>query len=85
MADWRAYRSNRGNWQRRLMAMKIVWLSDSHFNSEGAVLEAPAPQPEWSLERFQPAAEVPNLGVISQCGGDINLQYLQFCDHAVGT
>lgn len=47
--------------------------------------QAPAPRPEWSWENFQPAREAPGLGLISQIGGDVNLQYLQFCDYAVGT
>ena len=47
--------------------------------------QAPAPRPTWSWQQFSPAAEAPNLGVINATDGDINLQYLQFCEHALGT
>ena len=47
--------------------------------------QAPAPQPAWTWEQFAPAAEAPNLGVITTAGADVNLQYLQFSDYALGT
>ncbi len=46
--------------------------------------QGPAPRPAWSWQQFSPAAEAPQLGLISTRGADINLQYLQFCEHALG-
>lgn len=56
------------------------------FSTMRAVLyQAPAPRPAWDWETFQPAQEVPGIGVLSIAEGDITLQFDQFCGVETGT
>lgn len=47
--------------------------------------QAPAPQPDWDWESFAPAAEAPNMGVITVENGDVTIHYHQFCGYETGT
>lgn len=56
------------------------------FSTMRSVLyQAPAPRPAWDWNSFKPGQEAPNIGVISITGGDVNLQYEQFCAFEVGS
>ena len=47
--------------------------------------QAPAPRPAWDWDSFAPAAEAPDLGVLTLTDGDVTLQYTQICPASVGT
>lgn len=56
------------------------------FASMRSILyQAPAPQPEWDWDTFKPSEEAPNLGVLTIDNLSVNLQYVQFCEYALGT
>ena len=55
------------------------------FATIGALsFQAPAPRPSWNWDSFQPAAEAPQLGILLIEGGNVVLQYTQFCDYKIG-
>ncbi|MEO9900939.1 metallophosphoesterase [Nisaea sp.] len=55
------------------------------FASMRAVLyQAPPPVPAWDWDSFTPSREAPNLGIITIENGDLNLQYMQFCEYSLG-
>lgn len=55
------------------------------FATIGALsFQAPAPRPPWDWDSFKMAEEPPQLGVILIEDGNVVLQYIQFCDYAVG-
>ncbi|MEJ6707314.1 MAG: phosphodiesterase [Amylibacter sp.] len=47
--------------------------------------QAPPPIPDWNWDTFAPAAEAPQLGVLTMDGLDCHLHYTQFCDFQTGT
>jgi 3',5'-cyclic-AMP phosphodiesterase len=47
--------------------------------------QAPPPIPDWNWDTFAPAAEAPQLGVLTIDGADCHLHYSQFCDYQTGT
>ena len=49
-----------------------------------ALYQAPAPRPAWDWNTFKPAAEAPNIGVVTIAGGDVTIQYEQFCSYELG-
>lgn len=55
------------------------------FSTMRSVLyQAPPPRPDWDWSSFTPAREAPNIGILSFAGGDVALQYDQFCDAGLG-
>ena len=46
--------------------------------------QAPPPVPDWTWETFQPAAEAPQIGVVTIHEGRVTLQYDTFCAYEVG-
>jgi Icc protein len=46
--------------------------------------QAPAPHPAWNWDSFKAAQEAPNYGVVTIAGGDVNMQYIQFCTYERG-
>lgn len=55
------------------------------FATMRAVLyQAPPPQPAWDWDSFKPAHEAPALGVLTVQGGDVQVQFAQFCDYSDG-
>lgn len=51
------------------------------FSTMRSVLyQAPAPDPAWDWNSFSPAKEAPAYGVLTLSNGDVNLQYIQFCE-----
>ena len=56
------------------------------FTTMRSVLyQAPPPQPAWTWDSFAPAAEPPQLGVLTLNGPNSRLHYTQFCDYSIGT
>ncbi len=55
------------------------------FATIGALsFQAPAPRPEWDWDSFVPAHEAPHYGVLHISGGNVTLQYTQFCTYETG-
>ncbi len=48
------------------------------------LLQAPPPRPAWDWESFKPAAEAPNLGVVTVTSTGVSVQYEQFCSFESG-
>ncbi|WP_331459953.1 phosphodiesterase [Cochlodiniinecator piscidefendens] len=46
--------------------------------------QAPPPVPAWDWDSFAPAAEAPNLGILTFSNGDVTLQYREFCKYEFG-
>ncbi|MEE9427297.1 MAG: phosphodiesterase [Paracoccaceae bacterium] len=46
--------------------------------------QAPPPRPDWDWEGFAPAQEAPAYGVLQIKGGDVTVQYTQFCAYEFG-
>ena len=55
------------------------------FASLGALsFQAPPPRPTWDWDGFVAAKEAPHYGVLDINGGDVTMQFIQFCDYEVG-
>ena len=48
------------------------------------LLQAPPPRPNWTWETFAPSREAPAIGVVTLRGGDVTVQYEEFCDADFG-
>ena len=46
--------------------------------------QAPPPAPAWDWDRFRPATEAPDLGVIDISNDRINVQFIPFCPATYG-
>jgi len=55
------------------------------FATMRAVLfQAPAPLPEWDWKSFKPGEEAPSFGALAIDDGNVNLQFVQFCQYQDG-